>query len=172
MFRRRRAKEAEGIFFAPDSGYWELTVRGRYGEVLLELTRLLPTGLTFFVEGTHTVPLIASYLEARPATDPITVRSGTIWPRGRSFHMPMTEENMAGLVALMDQVAEPEVGDHLHQAPGGVALHSGDPGRLAAIRNPRDEPAFQTGATGKLVEKGRRVDGWPRIDLDRRRQPE
>ena len=118
MFRRRRAK---GMFFAPGPDYWALKVRDRYGEALLELTKLLPAGQTFFLEGIATVPLIASYLEARPAADLIEVRSGTIWPRGRSFHMPMTEENMAGLVELMDHVAEPEVGDHLHAYNGTTA---------------------------------------------------
>ncbi len=111
MFRRRHAK---GVFFEPSSDYWQLTCRDRYADLLLRLTDLLPSGLTLYLEGTSTAPLISSYLEARPATDPLAVESGTIWPRSRSYHMPMTQENVAGLAELMDRVAEPQVGDHLH----------------------------------------------------------
>ena len=111
MFRRRQAK---GVFFEPSSDYWQLTCRDRYADLLLRLTDLLPSRLTLYLEGTSMAPLIASYLEARPTTDPLAVESGTIWPRSRSYHMPMTQENVAGLAELMDRVAEPQVGDHLH----------------------------------------------------------
>ncbi len=118
MVRRRQPK---GVRFMPDAGYWELECHGRYGELLTTLASILPSGMTLFLEGSAMAPLIAAYLEARPAADPLEIRSGTIWPRTRHFHMPMTPENVAGLAELMDLVAEPEVGDHLHAYRHGVA---------------------------------------------------
>ena len=114
----RSWQKSGGTFFAPGPNYWELRCHGDYSAVLVKLAELLPPGLTLFVEGTHTAPLIAAYLEARKAEESTDVKSGTIWPRSRSFHMPLTQENIAGLADLMDRVAEPEVGDHLHAYKG------------------------------------------------------
>jgi hypothetical protein len=49
------------------------------------------------------------------------VPRGTIWPRLKVYHMPMTRENLAGLAGLMHYLAEPEVGDHLHAYRGETA---------------------------------------------------
>lgn len=118
MFRRRRR---ESVRFMPNARFWEVRCRERYDELLVRLASILPPGLTLFVEGSAMAPLIQAYLEARPAASPTVIRSGTLWPRLRGYHMPMTEENMAGLAQLMGLVAEPEVGDHLHAYRGEVA---------------------------------------------------
>lgn len=116
--RRRRSK---GVEFLPDHDYWEVDCRARYREVLAKLAAILPDDLTLYVEGVAMAPLVRSYLEARPAADPTEIRSGTIWPRSQGHHMPMTADNVAGLVELMTRLAEPEVADHLHAYRGDVA---------------------------------------------------
>ena len=74
-----------------------------------------------YLEGTSIAPIVAAYLQDRPAADRESVRTGIIWPRPKAFHMPMTTENVAGLVDLMTDLAEPEVCDHLHAYRDGVA---------------------------------------------------
>jgi hypothetical protein len=107
---------ATDVFFEPGPEYWEVTCRGRYSgrRLLAELAALLPPGLTLYVEGTSIAPIVAAYLGDRPATHPTPVRRGVIWPRPKSYHMPMTPDNVDGLVELMKDLAEPEVADHLH----------------------------------------------------------
>ena len=98
-----------------------MTCRNRYGELLLKLAELLPPGTTLYIEGTSIAPIVVAYLQNRPAEQPLAVKPGTIWPRPRSYHMPMTAENVAGLADLMKSLAEPEVGDHLHAYKGDTA---------------------------------------------------
>jgi hypothetical protein len=107
---------ATDVFFEPGPDYWEVTCRGRYSgrRLLAELAALLPPGLTLYVEGTSIAPIVAAYLSERPATNPTPVRRGVIWPRPKSYQVPMTPKNVAGLVELMKDLAEPEVADHLH----------------------------------------------------------
>lgn len=106
----------EEVSFWPDADYWEVTCRGRYSgrELLLRLADVLPPGLTLYTVGTSISPIVAAYFGDRPATRPLPLASSIIWPRPKAYHMPMTPENVAGLAELMKNLAEPEVGDHLH----------------------------------------------------------
>ena len=110
------SEPVDDVFFEPGPEYWEVTCRGRYSgrRLLAELAAVLPPGLTLYVEGTSIAPIVAAYFADRPAAHPLPVRSGVIWPRPKAYHMPMTTNNVAGLVELMEDLAEPEVGDHLH----------------------------------------------------------
>lgn len=113
----------ERISFAPDAEYWEVACRARTGgrRLLLALAGILPPGLTLYVEGTSIAPIVAAYFASRPAAQPLNVATSIIWPRPKAFHMPMTTENVAGLARLMENLAEPEVGDHLHAYLEGTA---------------------------------------------------
>jgi len=82
---------------------------------------MLPSGLTLYVVGTSISPIAASYFEERPAPQPLSVASSIIWPRPKAYHMPMTPENVTGLAELMRNLADPEVGDHLHAYRGATA---------------------------------------------------
>jgi hypothetical protein len=87
----------------------------------MALASVLPPGLTLYVEGTSIAPIVAGYLADRPAAHPVSVRRGVIWPKPAAYQMPMTTENVAGLAALMKNLAEPEVADHLHAYRDDVA---------------------------------------------------
>ena len=113
MFRRRSgAKEA---LLEPTPEYWEVS-RARYGapDLLMALTEILPPGLTLYVDGTSISPIATAYFSERPADNPLPIRSGVIWPRPKTYHMPMTPENVAGLVGLMEHLSSVEVGDNIH----------------------------------------------------------
>ena len=116
-------ERVEPVFFAPGPQYWEVACRGRYSEphLLLELAAVLPDDLTLYIEGTSIAPVVAAYFTERPVGDPTLVRAGIIWPKPRSFHMPMTHANVAGLAELMGHLAGPEVCDHLHAYRGATA---------------------------------------------------
>lgn len=106
--------------FAPGPKYWKLEGVGDPGGLLVWLTDILPAGSTLYVEGTRS-PIVTAYLAERPAADPLAVAAGTIWPRPEVHHMPMTPENVAGLAELMERIAAPELGDHLHAYRGSTA---------------------------------------------------
>ena len=108
-----RRSGSEGVSFEADSDYWKLQPGDDYVGLLQKITEVLPPGMTLFVENTRS-PLVASYLRDRPAEEPLAVASGSRWSRPDFYHMPMTVENIAGLAELMNRVAAPEVGDHLH----------------------------------------------------------
>jgi hypothetical protein len=109
-------KPDEEVSFQPGPDDWEVTCRGRYSgrRLLVALADALPPGLTLYVEGTSIAPIVATYFEDRPAQQPLRLRRGIIWPRPKAYHMPMTPENVAGLAGLMENLAEPQVCDHLH----------------------------------------------------------
>ena len=117
-----RAWGAE-VVLEPDANYWEIRFRARYpaGRVLGELVAVLPPGLTLYLEGTSIAPIVAGYLAERPEPHTSRVRRGVIWPRPNAFHMPLTPENVAGLVELANHVAAPEIADHVHAYTGKTA---------------------------------------------------
>ena len=113
------------VAFDPAAGdYWEVTCRDRYrgSELLQKLAALLPPGLTLYIEGTSIAPLVTAYLKARRAANPPSVKRATIWPAPRTYHMPLTPENVNGLVELMNGLAQPEVADHIHAYRGSEAF--------------------------------------------------
>jgi hypothetical protein len=111
------------VSLQPDANFWEVRFRGRYagGPVLRELAGLLPPGLTLYLEGTSIAAVVQAFLARRADPHPASVERGVIWPRPKVFHMPLTVENLAGLVELMEHHAEPEIADHLHVYVGTVA---------------------------------------------------
>lgn len=111
------------VSLEPGPEYWELTCGGGYDRraLLTGLTALLPPGLTLYVEGTSISPMAAAYFAKRPAEHPMPIHTSVIWPRPKAYHMPMTQENVAGLADLMQNLATPEVGDHVHAYLGDTA---------------------------------------------------
>lgn len=105
------------------SDYWEVTCPSRYSgpAFLTALARILPGGLTLYMEGTSIAPAVVAYVRERSVQDGIDVAPGTLWPRPITFRMALTPENVAGLVRLMDHLATDEVADHLVAYSGTTA---------------------------------------------------
>jgi hypothetical protein len=81
--------------------------------LLAALGELAGDDTVLYLEGNHIAPDVRAFLEARPATASTPVKRGTIWPRPKSFHLPLTRANLAGLRELAENHAEPEICDHL-----------------------------------------------------------
>lgn len=118
-----RDEPPEGVSLEPGPDYWQMTCRGRYSgrNLLTALAKVLPFGLTLYIEGTSISPIVAAYFEDRPAAQPSPLATSIIWPRPKAYHMPMTPENVSGLAELMDNLAAPEVADHVHAYRGRTA---------------------------------------------------
>jgi hypothetical protein len=68
---------------------------------------------TLFVEGTsmnHEVVELLAATAVEPAAQDL---SGTIWPKSRQLHVPLTDDVVGSLAAFAARMAPPEVCDHL-----------------------------------------------------------
>ncbi len=113
----------EEVLLRPGPEYWEVACRARYRapDLLMALAEILPSGLTLYAEGTSISPMVDAYFSERPADNPLPIRRGVIWPRPKKYHMPMTPENVAGLVQLMEHLSSVEVADHIDAYRGSTA---------------------------------------------------
>ena len=117
MSRRRKPR---GIYFQPGTDYWEIAVHGEPLVALLPIAEILEGSNTLYVENPRS-PAMRRYLEDRHVSDPTEVAAGNVWPRPVAFHVPMTAEVVAGLVALGRELAPPEVSDHVLAYRGDIA---------------------------------------------------
>jgi hypothetical protein len=85
------------------------------------LSRLLPQGSVLYFEGT-TEREVDIFLSGRPATGPVKVRMGTIWPRPLVYHMPFTHSNVQGLARLLRTRHIPYLCTHPHSYKNGRML--------------------------------------------------
>ena len=66
-----------------------------------------------YVEGTSFAPAVADFLAKRPATIQHEVEAGTLSPKPKVFHLPLSGTNLAELRELAARHAGPEICDHL-----------------------------------------------------------
>jgi hypothetical protein len=81
-------------------------------ELLSAIDEAIPKDATLCLEG-RPVSEIRDYVELRAAVRPPKIEPGTIWPRQQFLHLPLEGANLAGLRALAERHAEPEIADHL-----------------------------------------------------------
>jgi hypothetical protein len=91
--------------------------------LLRALDETMPPDAILYVEGTSFAPEIKAFLSSRHAP-PRKIAPGTIYPRPKTFHLPLTGTNLADLRALAERHAEPEVADHLAVYRGDELLLS------------------------------------------------
>jgi hypothetical protein len=91
---------------------------------LLAAVEVLPEGSVLYVEGTR-APDIAAFLASHLSAERQLIRRGTVWPRPKIFHLPITPSNLQQFRELADRHAEPEICDHL-------VVYRGDQVYLAA----------------------------------------
>jgi len=102
-----------------------------------------------YVEGT-TAPDVEALLESSKIRPDVEIARGTVWPKSRAFHIPVTEENLVALLELARGHVAPEMCEHLvvyrdgqfllwaHDAYGGYvhvspSLHPEVIGRLRGV---------------------------------------
>ena len=56
---------------------------------------------------------LRKFLDARSVDTDQSVEPGTAWPKANSFHIALTDENLAGLRLIAEHAAAPEVCSHL-----------------------------------------------------------
>ena len=100
---------------------WEVGSPGDSALFFRSLPTLFSAQAVLYLEGQPTED-VRSFLGQRPAQAVANVARGTIWPRPRVFHIPLTIDNMTGLAALAEQHSELEIADHVHVYEGERVL--------------------------------------------------
>jgi hypothetical protein len=124
-------------------------------ELLRVIDETIPKDAVLYVEGTSIVPAVSEFLEARQPAERPKAKAGTLWPRPRVFHLPLSGANLAELRSLADGYAEPEVADHLMVYRGDkVLLEAHDAGngdiRLSRSLSPEVIERFRASISGSL----------------------
>ena len=81
--------------------------------LLRAIDETMPKDATLYVEGSSIARAVREFLGARPAASDRELERGTRFPVPKTFHMPLEGGNLAGLRALAELHAEPEICDHL-----------------------------------------------------------
>jgi len=81
----------------------------------------MPVGAIVYLEGS-TTPSATRLLEGMECEPQARVATGTIWPKPRCFHIPMTQENLNTIADLFEDNASPDVCDHFHVYAGNKVL--------------------------------------------------
>jgi hypothetical protein len=110
--RLSTAGHEEGLFLPEDEAEDLGRIRD-LGAILEGIGRLIPEGGTLYLEGTSIAPDVAEFLERNQAERTVPVAKGTIWPKPRTFHIPLTGTNILQLAEMERQHAAPEICDHL-----------------------------------------------------------
>jgi hypothetical protein len=115
------ADELSGISLPPGE-CWEVSATRDSAAFVRHLPDLLPERTVLYLEGGSASEGIQTFLEPRGAPQPSQVARGTVWPRPRIYHLPMTGQNVAGLAALFETHAAPEICIHFHAYRGDELL--------------------------------------------------
>jgi hypothetical protein len=81
--------------------------------LLRAIDEAMPGGAVLYVEGTSIAPAIADWFRQHELDEKPAIAPNTLWPRPRTFHLPLTGGNLAKLRSLAEEYAEPEVAEHL-----------------------------------------------------------
>jgi hypothetical protein len=114
-------EELSGASLALDA-YWELSAPADAAAFVRRLPELLPEGTVLYLEGASMAREVSDFLDARRSPTELKIARGTILPRPKVYHLPMTEPNTAGLAELFEAHASPEICDHFHAYVGGGVL--------------------------------------------------
>src|SRR6185503_17965975 len=102
------AKDREGIALQPEDIMWEVSPTRNLSIFLRCLPDLMPAQSILYLEG-HLDEAQANLLEPYQATRITKVAVGTIWPRPRWYHFPITPEIMDRLGAFAETADGPEI---------------------------------------------------------------
>lgn len=145
-FRRRRAGEAvsvagsgEAISLGGERAINLGLIRDLYA-LLVAIDEVMPAGAVLYLEGTSIVPNIQAFLETHQAQESQLVVRGTLWPRPKTYHLPLTGSNLSQLRELAERHAEPEICDHLVVYRGDEVLVSAYDAGSSHVYVSRDLP--------------------------------
>jgi hypothetical protein len=81
--------------------------------LLRAIDETLPKDATHYVEGSSLSPDLMDFLARRRTATRHEVKVGTVWPKPKGFHLPLSGTNLGELRGLAARHAEPEICDHL-----------------------------------------------------------
>lgn len=110
FFERRLPK---GIRLDADT-YWEVSPPEDVTAFFHHLHELMPARAVLYLEGVSIGTSVAKRLTELQCEPQAQVALGTLWPKPRCFHIPLTEQNLREIAALYESNAPPEICDHLH----------------------------------------------------------
>ena len=93
---------------------WEVSAPKNISAFIRKLTEIMPPGAILYLESTSSPSHITRILDKIECEPQAQVARGTIWPKPRCFHIPMTEKNLNAISELLENNAQPEVCDHFH----------------------------------------------------------
>jgi hypothetical protein len=91
-------------------------------ELLRAIDEVMPRDATLYIEGTSVAADVERFLAQRPADAWHEVEAGTLWPKPKVFHLPLSGTSLTELRELAARHAEPEICDHLVVYREGEAL--------------------------------------------------
>ena len=106
------AEERKGISLKPP--FWRAGPVRDLTIFLRALIDFVPLGSILYLEGGTPTGDILNFLENHKAENTAKLALGTIWPRPKTFHIPITPENLESLAELTEKRATPEAAIHLH----------------------------------------------------------
>lgn len=93
--------------------HWRVVGVRVYDTFFRALPVLVPEGSTLHIENTTFTVDVEQYLKGLATEGGIEVKPGTVWPKPRKYHIPITQTNMVGLAQISERHAEPEVAAHI-----------------------------------------------------------
>ena len=110
-------KEREGISLG-NSPSWMISTPSDISEFFRALSELVPPGSNLYLEDSYD-KAVEDYLSERPAKNVCKVAVGTIWPRPKMFHIPITRDNLGGLAKLAERYS---ICVHIHAYNNGKVI--------------------------------------------------
>lgn len=102
--------------------HWELRGKQDCAAFFRRIGEALPAATTLFIEGTCIAPDVRDFLESNAEPGDYLPERQTIWPNGARYRLPFHASALAGLAALAERHAEPELLDHLFVYSGDAPL--------------------------------------------------
>jgi hypothetical protein len=94
--------------------HWRIVGVRVFDGFLREVSNLVPADSTLYIENTTFDPDVTEYLGEHAIQDRVhEIQPGTILPKPKYFHVPITAPVMSGLAKIAERHAEPEIASHM-----------------------------------------------------------
>ena len=101
---------------------WEVSSCSDFPALLCQFESLFPQGSIIYIEGSSRKKDVIKYFQGHSSDDLVKVRVGTLWPKPRIYHVPITKESMHDLIALAKKYYPLEIAHHIHVYNGSKVL--------------------------------------------------
>jgi len=143
-----------------DGPHWELSSPKDFSSFLQGLPELFKGDTILYLEGGRPPEKLKAFFDNQCISENTIIPHGTIWPRPKVFHLPITIENINELSELTESCAEPEVAVHAHVYKNNKLLLQwydafADPLFIASEIKEHQIKAFATALQVNYINKGK-----------------